>query len=212
MKTLATSIGTGALLLAAFAMAQEPQTTDLTGQDVTVDKLVGALQIPTRGIEAKCSPYQEEMKRMTRGIGVAANSVATAQEVPDEIPAIEPVKTASVTATFEINSADLTPETEQLLDTVATALNTQALATQCFQLAGHTCDLGENGYNLELSRERADAVKTYLVSHGVAAERIRSLPRRAGRQPVGRDLPGLRRLLADVRRRPQSRRPGRACS
>lgn len=172
MKTLATTIGTGALLLAAFAVAQEPQTTDLTGQDVTVDQLVGALQIPTRGIEAKCSPYQEEMKRLTRGIGVAANSVATAQEVPEEIPAIEPVKTASVTATFEINSADLTPETEQLLDTVATALNTQALATQCFQLAGHTCDLGENGYNLELSRERADAVKSYLVAHGVAAERL----------------------------------------
>lgn len=172
MKKPATIIGTGALLLAALAVAQEPQNTDLTGQDVTVDKLVGALQIPTRGIEAKCSPYQEEMKRLTRGIGVAANSVATAQEVPDEIPAIEPVKTASVTATFEINSAQLTPETEQLLTTVATALNTQALATQCFQLAGHTCDLGENGYNLELSRERADAVKSYLVSHGVSAERL----------------------------------------
>lgn len=156
------------LLAVQELAAQEPQSTDLTGQDVTVDKLVGALQIPTRGIEAKCSPYQEQMKQLTRGIGVAANSVATAQE----IPAIEPVKTASVTATFELNSAQLTPETEKLLSTVATALNTQALATQCFQLAGHTCDLGDGGYNLALSRERADAVKTYLVEQGVDAERL----------------------------------------
>jgi outer membrane protein OmpA-like peptidoglycan-associated protein len=144
------------------------QTTDLTGQDVTVEKLVGALQLKTRGIEAKCSPYQQQMDRKTRGIGVASSAVASAEQVP----AIEPVKTASVTATFERNSAQLTGDTKEMLSTVADALNSDALATQCFQLAGHTCDLGEDGYNLDLSRQRADSVKTYLVEQGVSADRL----------------------------------------
>lgn len=162
------SLAVVTLLACVPVLAQQSQSTDLTGQEVTVDKLVGALQIPTRGIEAKCAPYQEQMARKTRGIGVAANAVASAQE----IPAIEPVKTASVTATFEKNSADLTSETEELLSTVAAALNSQALSTQCFQLAGHTCDLGDDAYNLSLSRQRADAVKTFLVAQGVDQERL----------------------------------------
>jgi outer membrane protein OmpA-like peptidoglycan-associated protein len=149
-------------------IAAAQQTTDLTGQDVTVEKLVGALQLQTRGIEAKCSPYQQQMDRKTRGIGVASSAVASAEQVP----AIEPVKTASVTATFELNSAQLTSGTKEMLSTVANALNSDALATQCFQLAGHTCDLGDDGYNLDLSRQRADSVKTYLVEQGVSADRL----------------------------------------
>jgi outer membrane protein OmpA-like peptidoglycan-associated protein len=148
--------------------AQETQTTDLTGRDVTVEDLVDALSIPTRGIEAKCSPYQEQMDRLTRGIGVATNAIIAA----DDVPAITPVKTASVTATFELNSAQLTPKSKEQLFTMAKALNSQDLAAQCFQLAGHTCDLGEGAYNMDLSRKRAESVKNYLVENGVAADRL----------------------------------------
>jgi outer membrane protein OmpA-like peptidoglycan-associated protein len=164
--------GTGVALAAALVFnpvwAQETQTTDLTGQDVTVDKLVGALKIPTRGIEAKCSPYQEQMDRLTRGIGIATNAIISA----DEVPAIAAVKTASVTATFELNSAQLTPQSKKLLSTMAEALNSQDLAAQCFQLAGHTCDLGDDAYNIDLSRKRAQSVKDYLVANGVTEDRL----------------------------------------
>jgi outer membrane protein OmpA-like peptidoglycan-associated protein len=152
--------GTGVALAAALVFnpvwAQETQTTDLTGQDVTVDKLVGALKIPTRGIEAKCSPYQEQMDRLTRGIGIATNAIISA----DEVPAIAAVKTASVTATFELNSAQLTPQSKKLLSTMAEALT------------GHTCDLGDDAYNIDLSRKRAQSVKDYLVANGVTEDRL----------------------------------------
>jgi outer membrane protein OmpA-like peptidoglycan-associated protein len=88
------------------------------------------------------------------------------------VPAIAAVKTASVTATFELNSAQLTPQSKELLSTMAEALNSQDLAPQCFQLAGHTCDLGVDAYNMDLSRRRALSVKDYLVANGVAAERL----------------------------------------
>jgi outer membrane protein OmpA-like peptidoglycan-associated protein len=55
---------------------------------------------------------------------------------------------------------------------MAEALNSQDLAAQCFQLAGHTCDLGDDAYNIDLSRKRAQSVKDYLVANGVTEDRL----------------------------------------
>jgi OOP family OmpA-OmpF porin len=37
---------------------------------------------------------------------------------------------------------------------------------------GHTDSIGSDAYNMKLSRQRAEAVKRYLVGHGTAASRI----------------------------------------
>lgn len=157
-----------AMTISGLGAAQSDNSTDLTGQDVSVDALVNALNIPVRGIEAKCSPYQEQMTRLTRGIGVNPSSVKKAEDVP----ALKTAKIANISATFGLNSAELTSETKMTLDTVAAALNSEQLVAQCFQLAGHTCDLGDDAYNMDLSRRRADSVRTYLVSLGVDADRL----------------------------------------
>lgn len=151
------------LLSSSCAWAET--TTDLTGQDFTPDQLVEALAIPVRGIGNDCSAEQEEMNRLTRGISSVPTSAA-------EVPALKPMKTASVTATFEKGSAQLTPSAKQSLKTVATALKSQKLQNQCFQVAGHTCDLGDNAYNMHLSQERAAEVKSFLVAQGVNPNRL----------------------------------------
>ena len=147
------------------ALAQDAEKTDFTGGDVSVDQLVGALDIPTRGIGAKCAPYQENMTRLTRGLGSEPMSV-------EDVPDLKPVKSAAVSASFEKNSARISEESKSLLANVAVALNSSELLSQCFQLAGHTCDLGDGAYNMELSRQRADSVREFLVEHGVDSERL----------------------------------------
>ena len=39
---------------------------------------------------------------------------------------------------------------------------------------GHTDSIGTDAYNLKLSERRADAVRKYLVAHGIAADRIQT--------------------------------------
>ncbi|MDP1645687.1 MAG: OmpA family protein [Thiobacillus sp.] len=40
------------------------------------------------------------------------------------------------------------------------------------EVAGHTCSIGTDDYNLGLSRRRAEAVRNYLISKGVSADRL----------------------------------------
>lgn len=164
-KRLATAIAPIALVFLTDVSAQEKQVTDLTGQDVSSEQLISALNLQTRGVGAKCEPYQKKMSMLTRGI---SSMPQTAEEVPD----LQPVKAASVSANFERNSAQLTQESKLLLETVAKALSSPELSNQCFQLAGHTCDLGNDSYNMALSRRRADSVKTFLIAKGIDADRL----------------------------------------
>lgn len=72
---------------------------------------------------------------------------------------------------FESGSAELLAESEPALQLVASALN----ANTGWQITveGHTDNIGSAAYNNELSRRRADAVRSALVArHRVAANRI----------------------------------------
>ncbi len=71
---------------------------------------------------------------------------------------------------FDFNKSNLKPEGRQLLDQVAAQLNTIKLETVI--AVGYTDSIGSVDYNLGLGQRRADAVKAYLVSKGIAADRI----------------------------------------
>ena len=76
---------------------------------------------------------------------------------------------------FELNSADLEPEAELLLEKLADALSSGDLETFRFSVEGHTDDLGEADYNESLSSRRAAAVKSYLLARGVSSERLQTV-------------------------------------
>jgi outer membrane protein OmpA-like peptidoglycan-associated protein len=57
-----------------------------------------------------------------------------------------------------------------LLDTVAEALKDHSEIK--IEIQGHTDSNGDDGHNLKLSQARADAVRRYLVEHGIEASRL----------------------------------------
>jgi peptidoglycan-associated lipoprotein len=71
---------------------------------------------------------------------------------------------------FDFDRYSLRPEATRVLDEAVTAL--QADPTLRIQVEGHTCNIGTAEYNLALGDRRATAVRDYLTSRGVAADRL----------------------------------------
>lgn len=73
---------------------------------------------------------------------------------------------------FEYNSVTLTRDAVSNLDEFASALKDERLAAKSFVVEGHTDGKGGDGFNLDLSTRRAQAVVEYLRSRGVNATRL----------------------------------------
>ncbi|MCS6905874.1 MAG: OmpA family protein [Bacteroidia bacterium] len=73
---------------------------------------------------------------------------------------------------FEFNKATLRPESFVELDRLVSLMNDAS--TLVIEIAGHTDNVGSPEYNLKLSRERAAAVRDYLLSKGISPDRVRA--------------------------------------
>ncbi len=81
------------------------------------------------------------------------------------------VITLSGSVLFASAKSDLLPGAQQKLDTVADALTKQNPDSK-LTVQGYTDSQGGGTYNQELSQRRAESVRQYLVSRGIAADRI----------------------------------------
>ena len=72
---------------------------------------------------------------------------------------------------FDFNTADLRADAEPILRQVAGVL-LEHPELKRVEIAGHTDDVGEAAYNLDLSQRRVETVRTWLINNGVAAERL----------------------------------------
>ena len=85
-----------------------------------------------------------------------------------------PVKTyAFEDVYFDFDRYSLRPEATRVLDEAIAALRDNA--TLNVTIEGYTCNIGTAEYNLALGDRRANAVRDYLVSRGVAAGRLRTV-------------------------------------
>jgi len=74
---------------------------------------------------------------------------------------------------FTTDSTDLSPQARDTLNKQAQWLNNYSQYT--FTIEGHADERGTREYNLALGGRRAQAVRDYLISRGIAANRMRTI-------------------------------------
>ena len=71
---------------------------------------------------------------------------------------------------FDFNKSTIKPVSFPILDAVRDVLVANPKIT--IEVQGHTDNVGQAGYNLKLSQQRADSVRAYLVAHGIEPARL----------------------------------------
>ncbi len=93
---------------------------------------------------------------------------------------------------FDYDKANIKADSAAVLDEAARLLNDNPDVQ--VRIVGHTDSIGSDEYNQRLSERRAQAVKAYLVSKGIAASRL-TTEGRGEQEPIadntrnGRDNP-----------------------
>jgi len=126
--------------------------------------------------DTRVTPLEENQQRiagqMDELYAIAAEARKEVTEVNERVSALDDYDVQeSVAVNFRVNSAVLSPEAKQQLDTLAEkTLNAKAYM---IEVAGHTDSTGGEAKNFRLSRERADAVVQYLaVNHKIPLRRF----------------------------------------
>ena len=78
--------------------------------------------------------------------------------------------TLAADALFDFNKSVLRPEGKAKLEELVT--KSKALNLEVIIAVGHTDRIGSDSYNQKLSEKRAAAVKTFLVSKGIEANKV----------------------------------------
>lgn len=172
-----------ALCVAALAgCANMNQTQQDTGKGAGIGAIAGALlgaatggsKGATRGAviggalgagggylwSQKMQEQKVAMERATAGTGVAVSQTADNQlklDIPSDV-------------SFATGRSDISTSFAPILNQFATSLNQNQVTT--VSIIGHTDSTGSDAINNPLSVDRANAARDYLVSRGVARNRI----------------------------------------
>ena len=151
------------------ADAQDPDGDPLTYQWTNA---AGTLASPTSRQSQWTAPMQVGPVPFTvtvnDGRGGTARATTTIQVIQ---PTVQQFTFEDVH--FEFDRFTLRQDALSVLDGAVKAM--QANPALQLEIEGHTCNIGTPEYNLALGDRRARAVRDYLVSRGIAGERLRTV-------------------------------------
>ncbi len=114
--------------------------------------------------EAKLKPNEKAMLEASEEDSLIA-SQTIAKALTQKTRGINAVPSIPIKINFATNSAEISKSSFAQLEEIAKALNDPALVSSRIAIEGHTDNVGDPSYNLELSKKRAESVKRYLVEN-----------------------------------------------
>jgi peptidoglycan-associated lipoprotein len=105
-----------------------------------------------------------QQKALEQGAGIGVASPGSAQDFQVNV---------GDRVFFTVDSSAITPQAGATLDRQVQWLN--QYGQYAFTVEGHADERGTREYNLALGARRANAVRDYLISRGVAAGRMRTI-------------------------------------
>jgi outer membrane protein OmpA-like peptidoglycan-associated protein len=125
--------------------------------------------------------FGEDIQWATGGLGVRYTFVEkeAPPPPPPPLPPVEPTpapvpiqkRIVLRNVLFDFDKAVIRPDGQPVLDEAVQLLKDEGDVAIIAE--GHTDSVGTDEYNQELSLRRANAVRDYLIAHGIAAARIR---------------------------------------
>jgi len=111
----------------------------------------------------------QETELQNEGNTIEAPAVSEKQELAMGNPEVAVANENANRVFFALDSAELSSEARQQLTQIASSYGTSG---DGIELVGFTDTTGSVNYNQELSEERANAVKGFLVEQGIPADEI----------------------------------------
>ena len=115
-------------------------------------------------------PTEKIVEKVVEKEVVREVPVETIKEVYKEVPFEKTLAELMDNVTFDFDKADITKESESVLDEVANVL--KKFADKKFMICGHTDARGSDSYNERLSEARAKAVRDALVKRICSSIRV----------------------------------------
>ena len=140
----------------------------LGAERTQVSQLGSALQQSQTGLAAETDARKAAEARAAR----AMESLNKIAQVKEESRGM--VITLSGQVLFVTGKSELLPAAQDQLDQVAKALKDQG-EIKPMVVEGYTDSVGTDASNLTLSKNRAEAVRSYLVSKGIPSDKITSV-------------------------------------
>lgn len=172
-----------AALLSANAVQAETVVLYREGQRVDPHEVARVLGgVKTRGLRllddgpgapaAVAAPAAAPAKVVAQAPATKIAALTPVAQTPSDLP--DAAEALSLPVRFAFASAEILPPARAQLDALAEGIKLLP-AENGVMVEGHTDAAGPDAYNLELSRERARAVRDYLVlQHGISATRLKT--------------------------------------
>jgi outer membrane protein OmpA-like peptidoglycan-associated protein len=148
------------LLVVTFVLSF---TVAVTAEDMSAEDIIGSLKASAQPSGSDTSA-EDVIASLKASIAVVARESGHNASKSLAVPALDGRSEVNIEIFFDYNSAAIKTESIPSLIELGKALQSPALSGNRFLVAGHTDAAGSRQYNMVLSAERAEAVKTFLKS------------------------------------------------